>query len=48
MFQVKYEPFLYGMVVFGKSGRSDWFFLGQDFAIQADSMEMVISRTVEC
>ena len=25
-----------------KSERSDWFFLGQDFAIQIISMEMVI------
>ena len=27
----------------GKSEHSDWFFLGQDFAIQTISMEMVIS-----
>ena len=27
----------------GKSERSDWFFLGQDFAIQTVSVEMVIS-----
>ena len=27
----------------GKSERSDWFFLGQDFAIRTVSVEMVIS-----
>ena len=37
------KPVLYGKV-FLRQKRSDWFFLGRDFAMQTVSMETVISR----
>ena len=39
----KNPPILYGKAVLGTSELCDCFFLGQDFAIRAVSMEMVIS-----
>jgi len=35
---------LYGKQCWGNSECSDWFFLGQDFAVWSVSMEMVMSR----
>ena len=47
VFAAKNNPTYYmAKPVLGKSLRSDWFFLGQDFAVRTVSMETVQSRVL--